>query len=481
MSWLNKKIDKSLNRYVPTGYATFDIMMGENVRKTDGTLISKNRGFAIGTHNCIASRPGAGKSTFTMDALSFGLHLGYPLHRLVVIDADNAVYTDQRLKKLTKLDQEVISDKFTVISTTSPDDLASIMKEVDAEYKEMKYKPVTFPDPQNPGKMLKMMPFVTLIVDTVTSIKSANNDIETGGDVINNTVGLTTNRELTEFTKSATNYCDGNIIIIWVAHLGDNAPKIGQYVAERDFKSAPIDKKIKVPNAVKAKLSSAFVLEKVVDSVDRGSASKGHVISRLNLDPSTNAFSTQGRMWKSRTGTEGSTITELVNINAEFDRFATLVIDCENIGVFKKGNGMYPSAEYPHIFKDSTDAEKEIKYMSTYKKQALNMDGWDRPFNLMEAFALTHYAGNDAKLCDLRDRFTTLCLENLEKKTRYELEVNNINSDDLTKHKTSIGLFMRINEMNKASNMFNPITDKDDSKAMIADGMDTKLGENNED
>ena len=40
---------------------------------------------------------------------------------------------------------------------------------------------------------------------------------------------------------------------------------------------------------------------------------------------------------------------------------------------------------------------------------------------------------------------------------------------------------MRINEMNKASNMFNPITDKDDSKAMVADGMDTKLGENNED
>ena len=64
MSWLNKKIDKTLNRYVPTGFATFDIMMGENVRKTDGTLISKNRGFAIGTHNCIASKPGAGKSTF---------------------------------------------------------------------------------------------------------------------------------------------------------------------------------------------------------------------------------------------------------------------------------------------------------------------------------------------------------------------------------------------------------------------------------
>ena len=40
---------------------------------------------------------------------------------------------------------------------------------------------------------------------------------------------------------------------------------------------------------------------------------------------------------------------------------------------------------------------------------------------------------------------------------------------------------MRINEMNKASNMFNPITDKDDSKAMVADGMDTKLGEDNED
>lgn len=475
MGFLTKKIDRTLNRYVPTGYTTFDIMMGENVRDTNGKLISKNRGFALGTHSCIASMPGSGKSTFSMDALSYGLHLGYPCHRIVVIDADNAVYTNNRITKLTKLSQETIDDKFTVISTTSPTDISEVMKEVDQDYKEHKFKPVKFTDPLDPTKEIKMMPFVTLIVDTVTSIKSSLNDVEGDRNVIDNTVGLTTNRELTEFTKSATNYCDGNIIIIWIAHLGDNAPKIGQHVAERDFKSAPIDKKIKVPNAVKGKLSSAFVLEKVVDAKDREKAASGHIINRLNLDPITNAFSVHGRMWKSRTGTEGSTITEIVNINSEFDRFATLVVDCENVGVYKKGNGMYPSAEFPHIFRESDDAENEKKYMSTYKKQALVMDGWDRPFNLMEAYAITHYSGSDPKLIDIRNRFTSLSLQNLEKKLRYELEVNNLGADDLSRHKSSLGLFMHINTLNKTSDNFNPLEDKDDSTKMVEGGMNTNI------
>ena len=90
---------------------------------------------------------------------------------------------------------------------------------------------------------------------------------------------------------------------------------------------------------------------------------------------------------------------------------------------------MYPSADIPHIFKDRDEASS--KAMSTFKREARVMDNYDRPFNLMEARILMDYTGNDEELIKRKIKFLSACMQNLEARLSYELEVNNKTADEL--------------------------------------------------
>ena len=102
---------------------------------------------------------------------------------------------------------------------------------------------------------------------------------------------------------------------------------------------------------------------------------------------------------------------------------------------------MYPTADNPHIFKDKDEASS--KQMSTFKREAKEMANYDRPFNLMEARILMDYDGDNQELLERKLKFITACMQNLEERLSYELEVNNRTEEELETN------------VNKLKNLFN--------------------------
>ena len=426
------KNSKDLYRFVPTGFTTLDIMFGENIRDPKTfELTSINRGFELGTQGLIAGEQGTGKSTLALDAATFAINMGFPCHKVIVIDADGTVYKENRIRNLSSIENP--EEKISVYSPLDVvEDMWDVLVKEDEEYKSHNYKPVEFFNPLI-NRKVKMMPYTVVIIDTVTSLRaslySGDKTIKGAKDIFANEGSLQDNKQMARLCKSLSGLFDGNVAYIWVAHLKPNV-SIDGTPPSRDFKSAPIDKKISAPKVLKQKVSWALVLYKTIDTTDREKhAQKENIITRLNLETSLAPFSVLARFWKSRTGTEAQTITELPNVATKFDRLYNLIIDCDNLGVFKKGTGMYPSADNPHIFKDKDEASSKI--MSSFKREARVMDGYDRPFNLMEARVLMDYTGNNEELIKRKIKFLSCCMQNLENRLSYELEVNNKTSEEL--------------------------------------------------
>nr|DAN76594.1 MAG TPA: AAA domain protein [Caudoviricetes sp.] len=426
------KNSKDLYRFVPTGFTTLDIMFGENIRDPKTfELTSINRGFELGTQGLIAGEQGTGKSTLALDAATFAINMGFPCHKVIVIDADGTVYKENRIRNLSSIENP--EEKISVYSPLDVvEDMWDVLVKEDEEYKSHNYKPVEFFNPLI-NRKVKMMPYTVVIIDTVTSLRaslySGDKTIKGAKDIFANEGSLQDNKQMARLCKSLSGLFDGNVAYIWVAHLKPNV-SIDGTPPSRDFKSAPIDKKISAPKVLKQKVSWALVLYKTIDTTDREKhAQKENVITRLNLETSLAPFSVLARFWKSRTGTEAQTITELPNVATKFDRLYNLIIDCDNLGVFKKGTGMYPSADNPHIFKDKDEASSKI--MSSFKREARVMDGYDRPFNLMEARVLMDYNGSNEELINRKIKFLSCCMQNLENRLSYELEVNNKTSEEL--------------------------------------------------
>lgn len=133
---------------------------------------------------------------------------------------------------------------------------------------------------------------------------------------------------------------------------------------------------------------------------------------------------------KSRTGTEGRTKATLVFMNGEFNRNASLVVDCKNLGVFKQ-SGTYPTADNPSVFKGQDDCEREIEIMGMKRKAGLTVEGYDRPTNILEARLLLNYMGDNEFLLEKQAELYGALLNGIEEKLAYELEANCVTQDDL--------------------------------------------------
>lgn len=117
-------------------------------------------------------------------------------------------------------------------------------------------------------------------------------------------------------------------------------------------------------------------------------------------------------------------------MNGEFDRNATLVVDCKNLGVFKQ-KGTYPTADEPHVFRDKDDCADEIAIMGMKRKTGLTVEDYPRTTNILESRLLLNYTGNNPELIEAQGELYAALINGIEKKLAYELESNCITQDEL--------------------------------------------------
>lgn len=463
-----KKEEKIICKSLPTGFPTLDIMLGENERDHETMkLVGVHRGFPIGTQGIVAGVWGSGKTTLTLDCLYNAYKMGFPFHKIIVIDADGGVYKEHRLINLTQdpdcMLRIKVYDEFVI------ENIWDILVKEDKEYQQCGYELQKFFNPVTQREEW-MKPYVAIIVDTASSLFSevySGREVKGAKDSFSNEASMQKNLKLSTLCRIAQDLFDKNVVISWVAHIKNNVAMNGKQ--EKDFKSSPIDKKIGAAAAIKEKASWVMSLFSVVDTSqkDKDEISSGdHVVNRLDLDTRATPYSVRVKMYKSRTGSEGQTVTEIPNVYTKFNRIYSLLVDCENMKIFKKGGGMYPSADYPHIFKDRDEALTQA--MGRYKRAALTMEGYDRTFNLMEAKLLCDYVGDNIELIDARNRFMSCMMNNLDKRLEYELEVNNVSKDSLDDNASKIsslfsiyGSVKRVDVFDKSKDLSKPVVEND--------------------
>lgn len=213
-----------INKTLPTGFNTLDIILGENERDLNGRLINVHRGVPIGQQGFIAAVQGAGKSTLVMQMTAEPIKLGYPCHKVIVFDTDGHVWKKNRLVKLTQLPPDEVDKYYKVYDMNTIED---IIKTIETEHKEYiedmkanKNKMVKFFDPVRQEEV-QMQPYVYLVFDTVTSINSDMYDVDGKKEITSNESSLTTFRYMANLVNTVCNFFNGNVAVIWNAHLKD--------------------------------------------------------------------------------------------------------------------------------------------------------------------------------------------------------------------------------------------------------------------
>ena len=423
---------------VPTGYLGMDILLGQNIRDGQGNLIEVQRGFTIGKQYDFSAFPGAGKSTVVGDFAGFGYHCGYPIYKTLIIDADNAAWDVNRLVKITKLPRDVVEDNFEIIDCTTVEGITDKLNKMDADYKKEKLKPVDVINAYT-GEKEKMMPFVYVIVDTVTSLNSEANDVGGKGDTLANESFLNAFRKLSSLIGTITNYFEGNVIVIWTSHLKKNKPELGARVAAKEFKSSPNSWKSHLPERLRQKATGIYFMQ-AEDSANLESSE--HPIVKYGLQDLAeggNAYAVNLMAVKSRSGIEGRTKLKFMFINGCFDRTMTTLASAVSLGIFRETTEQYPSAATPHVFKNCPE---ENKIMGNKRKKALYIDGYDRPTNIIEARLLLNYTGDDEEVLELRNKLQLALIQGYEDKLFYELEVNNVSSEELATNKQKLNALL---------------------------------------
>lgn len=436
MSLNVEKVEK-LCRHLPTGFSTIDIMLGENRRDLHGNLTDVIRGFeTTGKQYGIAAQQGAGKSTALAQFAAFPLSIGMEdcVHKIIIIDTDNAAWDKHRLRNLTGLDFDMIEKKIRIVQTQDIEEIVKILKEESAEYNKMKYRPVKFMD-HYMGIERIMMPSVLVAVDTVTSISS---DAYAEKDVLAKQQGLTTFLDVSNLANNINTFFDGNNAVLWLCHLKENAPKIGQTVADKEFKAAPAKLKSHIPVRIRQKLTAYLWLTKTQDMENQESNNHPIQIYGLQDMKTRSVFVTNAISVKSRTGTEGRTVTKLFFIDGKFDQVMTMLATALDLGVLKESSGMHPSAEHPSLFKGVEGAEEEYAAQGRRSKKMLTLAGYDRPTNIIEARLLLNYSGTNEEIIKRQWEFMGVLQMAVEDALFYELETNNVTADELKTNQDKI-------------------------------------------
>lgn len=439
MSKLNEEKVEKMCRHWPTGYPIIDTMLGENFRDLHGNIKDMIRGFELtGKQYAIAAEQGAGKSTAIGEFTSFPLHesIGMKdcIHKIIIIDTDNAAWGENRIRKVTNLDIDTIREKYLVVQTQSIEDIVDILKKESAEYAKMKYKPVKFFDPYM-GMERTMMPSVLIVVDTVTSISSDNYEDK---DIIAKQQNLTVFLDIANLSNTIGSLFGGNNATLWMAHLKPNVPKIGQTVADKEFKSAPAKWKSHIPKRIAQKLSGFLWFTKTQDMENYESSNHPIQVYGLQDLDTKSAYITNAISVKSRTGSEGRTVAKLFFLDGKFDRFMTMVATCMDLGVLKENSGMHPSADNPSIFKNQPGCEAEYAAQGRRSKKMLTLEGYDRPTNVIEARLLLNYMGDNEEILEAKGEFMACLMEQMEEVLYYELETNNVTADELKTNQDKI-------------------------------------------
>lgn len=209
-----------VNRNIPTGFTTWDIVLGENERNLRGELVDARRGYPIGEQGIISAVQAAGKSTFGIESTAFAIKMGYPCHRVFVFDTDGGSHKKNRLINLTDMEPEDVDKYYTVYNTNIIEEIIETLEKEHQEYMDMKYKPVKFFDPIRQEEV-KMMPYVVVIIDTVTSLKAKAYDVDGKASIIANETDLTGYRLTANLVNTISNFFDKNIVTLWMSHLKD--------------------------------------------------------------------------------------------------------------------------------------------------------------------------------------------------------------------------------------------------------------------
>ena len=424
-------------QFFSTRHAILDIMMGENVRDLSGNLVDMYRGFKIGKQYNFAGWPAAGKSTLVGDISSTALHLGLPVHQVLIIDADSAAWDNRRIQKITALDMKIIEDKYKVVDTNLVEDLIDELKILDKEYKAMKYKPVKVVNEYS-GETQLMNPFSIVIIDTITSLNSELNDVDGKETIIANQGNLTKGRMLASLTNTITNFCNGNIVVIWCSHIKKVINMSGG-PSSKQFKTGSTDNTNSIHTRLTQKGSGIFEL-KAIDTANFETSST-HPRQKYALEDFGTVYGVEMKSSKSRTGPDGRTKYMSIVADGKFDPDISLVVGAFELGILKVSGSTYPSAEYPSVFKENT---REANIMGRRRKQSLTVEGYRRPTSILEARLLLTYRGNDKEIIELKNELYLALLNKLEEKLFYELELNNVTSDELESTKSQVNNFFSI-------------------------------------
>lgn len=421
-----------LNKYLPTGYPTIDILGGQNKRDLNGNLIEIQRGHKLGTQICIAAAPGIGKTTLALDMASIGYHVGLPLWKIIYIDADRNDAEENRYSMLTNFTDEEREKYLEVVDKNFLEDIADYLSDVDARYKAEKFKPQTINSIMNPNEKMQMMPYTVVIIDTVTSLKSEKYSLggEKNADATANQQGMTEGRLKGDIANSITNICDGNVLVIWLAHLKKNTPEMGKTIPKKAYKSSPIDITDSVPEKIRAKAAQVYWLIKPEDANNQDSSQHPKYIYGYQEDGGK-IYQVTIVAVKSRSSTENRSPMKLVYEGSKFNNMTSLIATLYNsTDKLVKASGQFPNADNPSIFKDSGE-------FKVPKRDALKLEGYNYPTNLVEARLLVNYTGNNPDILKRKALFLQASLSSLEDYYSYELESNNTTYDEIQSNKTN--------------------------------------------
>lgn len=423
------KKKNQLMTFVPTMFYFLDIILGENKRdEVTLELDSCDRGYQLGRQYGISGNTGSGKST--LDGCIWGniVHQDLPLLKVLIFDTDNSWYPE-RIRKLTNLPLDVVNEKFTIYTRPSLEFTAKELKRLHEEYKKAKHTPVEVIDYYT-GETKKMMPFYMIEIDTVSAMKSDSY----GVDAKDNDATIAKQANLQKFlgldglSNSIEDFFEGNVIINWVSHLKDNTSIGAQQQPEKEFKSAANNKKSTVPNSVRRKYSSSFRLM----SDDSGNIeSNSHPINKYKLDflDTKAVYASRLLAVKSRTGKEAMTSITFAIIDGVYDKEYSMITTALDLGIIKLGTTRYPRKDVEHIFKNTGTKEEEI--MGRSNGQVATIEGYDREFNLREAYLIMKYTGTDERLNTIKDDFVLALMNKSEEVLAYELEANTISRDEM--------------------------------------------------
>ena len=426
--------------FIPTGYAAFDILTGQNVRDTEGRLKEIQRGFQVSKQYLFAGERGTGKTTLLQDFVGFSKHIDYPVYKIIVFNTDNADYSAHRLQKVTGLTEEEVKDKFTVYDVDLVQDIRDILTKESTEYKAKKLKAEEYIDIYT-GEKKKMIPFVYVVLDTVTAIRSEDNDVDSKkGDIIGKQNTWVEFNAVSKLVNAIFNFFDRNIIVLWSSHLKENKAEGMAKQPKKEYKSAPSNMKANVPQKMRDRVD--FTLNMYAEDSHNLESDK-HPINRFALEDieSKAVYSTSCVAVKSRFGCEGRTKINFMFIDGSFNRDMSFLATCYSLGVIRETTGQYPNGEYPYLWKDldpDSDVYTDRMASGRRRKKLLEVPGFDRPTNIIEIRSLLEYAGDSPELSQYSVMMRVALNQALEDRLYYELETNNVTNEELETNKKQI-------------------------------------------